>query len=209
VTRKKEKPARTTYLIIVSAPSGAGKTTLCKKLLDDFKTIQLSISSTTRLPRGAEQHGVEYFFLKQEEFKSKIDNGEFAEWAQVHDNYYGTSRAVIEKAFAAGKSVLLDIDVQGAFQLKATYPAHCFCVFITPPTLKELETRLRTRGTENEETLQKRLTNAQREMLESKRFDAVIVNDSLDRAYSELKNLMIQKLGLQMDLKLTKVKSKG
>lgn len=178
------------YLFVVSAPSGAGKTTLCQRLLRDFSGITLSISSTTRAPRGSEKHGVEYFFLDKAEFEKKIQEGQFAEWAMVHENYYGTSKAVLEKAFQENKSVLLDIDVQGADQLKKSYPHNCYRIFIAPPSLAELEFRLRARKTDSEETIQKRLQNAKAEMDQRAHFDCTIVNDSLDRAYEELKTIV-------------------
>jgi len=179
-----------THLIVVSAPSGAGKTTLCRKLLLEFPGLTLSISSTTRAPRGSEKHGTEYFFLTKDEFEKQIQQSGFAEWAQVHGNYYGTSKAVIERAFQAGQSVLLDIDVQGAEQLKKSFPEICHRIFISPPTLEELETRLRKRGTDSEESIQKRLKNARQEMVASQTFDHIVVNDSFDRAYSELKSIL-------------------
>jgi guanylate kinase len=183
------------HLIVVSAPSGAGKTTLCARLLQDFDNVVLSISSTTRAPRGQEKDGVEYFFLSRQEFESQIQAGRFAEWALVHGNYYGTSKEVIEKAFATGKSVLLDIDVQGAASLAKAYPKETFRVFISPPSLEALEKRLRSRGTDSEETIQKRLKNAEEEMKRAGEFDKVVVNDQLDRAYSELKELVRKRLG--------------
>jgi guanylate kinase len=178
-------------LIVISAPSGAGKTTLCQRLLRDLPNeLVLSISSTTRAPRGQERHGEHYFFVKQDEFKSGIDAGHFAEWALVHGNYYGTSKKVIEDAFSKNKAVLLDIDVQGAESLKKAYPAESFRIFIAPPSLAELEKRLRTRGTDSEETIQKRLKNAQDEMNHLERFDHTVVNQDLEKAYSELRKLV-------------------
>jgi guanylate kinase len=174
-------------LIVVSAPSGAGKTTLCQRLLQDLPGLTLSISSTTRKPRGDEKNGREYFFHTVEEFKHKIEKQEFAEWAEVHGNYYGTSKNVIEKAFAAHKSVLLDIDVQGAESLTRAYPGICHSFFIEPPSLQVLEERLRARKTDSEETIQKRIINAQREMDQASKFDRIIRNDELDRAYQELR----------------------
>ena len=121
---------------MISAPSGAGKTTLCARLLRDFPNeLVLSISSTTRAPRGQEKHGEHYFFIKQDEFKRGIDAGMFAEWALVHGNYYGTSKKVIEDAFSQNKAVLLDIDVQGAESLKKAYPKEAVRIFISPPDL--------------------------------------------------------------------------
>lgn len=180
--------SKTGKLIIVSAPSGAGKTTLCQRLLQDFPQIIVpSISFTTRQPRGEETHGVHYHFTTQEEFKKGIQENQFAEWALVHGNYYGTGKKIIEKSFKEGKYVLLNIDVQGAHSLRSVYPSQNISIFIAPPNLKELEQRLRKRGTDDEKTIQKRLVNAQDEMKKSGEFDKVIVNDTLEKAYQELK----------------------
>ncbi len=181
-------PESETKLIVISAPSGGGKTTLCQRLLRDFPQLTLSISSTTRPPRKNEVHGKDYFFISQEEFKRQAHAGRFAEWALVHGNYYGTSKDVIDQAFSQWKSVLLDIDVQGAQSLREAYPGRCHSVFVAPPSLDELEARLRARGTDTEETIQKRLRNAQLELTKSGEFEATIINDNLDRAYEELKN---------------------
>lgn len=181
-------------LIVISAPSGAGKTTLCDRLLKDFPGLVLSISSTTRAPRGAEKHGKEYFFLSREAFEKDIRAGKFAEWANVHGNYYGTSKAAIENAFRDGKSVLLDIDVQGAESLRKSFPRESVLVFIAPPSLETLERRLRSRGTDNEETIQKRVRNARAEMEKMPVFDTIIVNDELDRAYDELRAVVAERL---------------
>jgi guanylate kinase len=176
-----------TKLIVISAPSGAGKTTLCARLLQDFQELELSISTTTRSPRHNEKHGREYFFVAEDQFKNEIARQRFAEWALVHGNYYGTSKDVIERAFASGKSVLLDIDVQGAASLKKTYPNDYFGVFITPPSLDVLEARLRARGTDSEETIQRRLKNSLEELKRSSEFDEILVNDILDETYRRLK----------------------
>lgn len=177
-------------LIVISAPSGAGKTTLCKKLLQDFPELVLSISSTTRPPRGNEKNGVEYLFLSKEIFEKEIQSGRFAEWAMVHGNYYGTSKSVIEQAFHAGQSVLLDIDVQGAESLRKSYPNCSLLIFIAPPNMEVLENRLRSRGTDREEVIQRRLHNARTELAKAEIFDHVIINDTLDRAYAELQELV-------------------
>ncbi len=177
-------------LIVISAPSGAGKTTLCERLLRDFPKLKLSISSTTRAPRGTEKDGIEYHFLTQEKFKKGISDGLFVEWAQVHGNYYGTSKETIESNFKKGYSVLLDIDVQGAAQLRTAFKERCFSVFIAPPSMDELEKRLRSRKTEQEDVIRKRLKNAELEMSQSHLFDAVVVNDSLEHAYAQLRGLV-------------------
>lgn len=186
-------------LIVVSAPSGAGKTTLCAKLLKDIPELMLSISSTTRAPRGKEKHGKEYFFIAEPEFKELIQKKRFAEWAEVHGNYYGTTMDFVEEAFSQGKSLLLDIDVQGAESLRFVYPKQIVTIFIKPPSMTELENRLRTRGTEEEEAIQKRLKNAHTEMTHAEKFDHIIVNDDFDRAYFELSGIVLHAIrGKQM-----------
>lgn len=174
-------------LIVISAPSGAGKTTLCQRLLEDFPQLVLSISTTTRPPRGQEKHGREYFFTSKQEFEQMIREGRFAEWALVHGNYYGTSREVIENSFRRGKHVLLDIDVQGAESLRKAYPEQSFTVFISPPSLEVLESRLRGRKTDSEEAIHKRMKNAEQEMKDAPKFHYIIINDDLERAYQELR----------------------
>jgi guanylate kinase len=181
-------------LIVISAPSGAGKTTLCRKLLADFPELILSISTTTRAPRGTEREGLEYFFLSREDFEKQIQEGRFLEWALVHGNYYGTSRTTLDHAFQTGQSVLLDIDVQGAEQLRKALPAQCLSIFIAPPSFEELEARLVARGTDQPEIIQKRMIQARLEMAERHRFSHVVVNKNLEQAYAELKNILESKL---------------
>ena len=182
-------------LIIISAPSGGGKTTLCQRLLQDFPNqVRLSISSTTRAPRGQEKHGKEYFFMNEKDFKMKIDQNGFAEWAVVHGHYYGTSKATIKTSFDLGHSVLLDVDVQGANSLRESFPNRHVSVFIAPPNIDALANRLRSRGTESEEKIQQRIRNAKDEMKHLNTFDHVIVNDDLDHAYGELKAIVEEKL---------------
>ena len=172
---------------MISAPSGAGKTTICARLLRDYPQIRLSISSTTRAPRGTEQNGKEYFFLSIPEFEKQIQRDRFAEWAKVHGNYYGTSRDVVEEAFQKSHPLLLDIDVQGSASLRKAYPDETALIFIAPPSLEALEQRLRSRGTDSEETIARRMSGARAEMARQNEFDKIIVNDDLDRAYNELK----------------------
>ncbi len=178
-------------LVIISAPSGTGKTTLCDRLLKEIPELILSISTTTRAPRGAEKNEVHYFFVTHEAFKAQIANNGFAEWAEVHGNFYGTSRSFISQAFNQGKSLLLDIDVQGAAQLKKGYPNETVQIFLEPPSMKELERRLRSRGTDSEDTIQKRLKAAINEMAAKDHFDHVIVNDDLEKSYLELAAIIL------------------
>jgi guanylate kinase len=175
-------------LIVVSAPSGAGKSTLCTRLLSELSSrLSLSISTTSRAPRGSERDGVEYFFVRAPEFEERIRRSDFAEWAQVHGNYYGTSRSTLTRFWSTGRHVLLDIDVQGTASLKQAYPERTFTVFIAPPSLEVLEARLRGRGTDSEESVQKRMRNAVDEMSRQNEFDQVILNEDLERAYHELR----------------------
>jgi len=178
-------------LIVISAPSGTGKTTLCSRLLKDVPELMLSISMTTRAPRGVEKNGIEYFFTTREEFQQKIAADGFAEWAEVHGNFYGTTRDFVQKAFNEGKSLLLDIDVQGAAQLKQRYPSATVRIFLEPPSMEELERRLRNRKTDTEETIQKRLKAAAKEMAEKSHFDHVVVNDNIDKAYFQLSGIVL------------------
>ena len=151
-------------LIVVAAPSGAGKTTLCHRLLADFGELRLSVSTTTRPPRGREQDGRDYHFTSKEEFEGQIREGRFAEWALVHGNYYGTSKDVVARSLAGGDSVLLDVDVQGSASLKQAFGDRCVTIFVAPPSVEELERRLRKRNTDSEESIRRRMQNAREEM---------------------------------------------
>lgn len=186
---------RPSRLFILSAPSGAGKTTLCDFLLKTFSDqLVLSISTTTRTPRGKEKNGVEYHFVTEAEFKEKISQGDFAEWAEVHGYFYGTSRSTISEALNQGKHVLLDIDVQGAASLKKAFPQECVLIFVAPPSLSELERRLRLRQTDPEAVIQKRLRNAEREMARASEFDHHVVNDRLEEAQKKLRAIFESEL---------------
>jgi guanylate kinase len=181
----------TPKLIILSAPSGAGKTTLCNRMLALYPDqLVLSISSTTRKPRGAETPGKEYIFVSVDEFKKGIEKNRFAEWAQVHGHYYGTSKDQIEAAFSKGKSVLLDIDVQGAEQLASHYGEQCITVFVSPPNLKTLEARLRTRGTESEAAIIKRMATALEELDRAEDFQHHLINDDLEETEKSLRKII-------------------
>jgi guanylate kinase len=178
-------------LIIVSAPSGAGKTTLVKHLLEVSNDLEFSISCTTRAPRENEIHGKDYHFISTEEFKQKIDNQEFAEWEEVYtDIHYGTLKSEIERIWANGKSVIFDIDVEGGVNLKSIYPENSLSIFIMPPSVEELEKRLRTRNTETEEKVQMRVQKAEKELLLAQKFDVVLVNEDLDQSKKEFVQLI-------------------
>ncbi len=173
-------------LLIVSSPSGAGKTTLCNRLRGEFPGLRFSVSHTTRRPRPTEVDGREYHFVERDVFEQMIRAGAFAEWAQVHGHLYGTSLHEIEVARATARGMLFDIDHQGARQIKAALP-EAVAAFILPPSLGELERRLLGRGTEDEPTTRRRLENSKGEIEHYGFFDYVIVNDDITRAYEELR----------------------
>lgn len=172
-------------LLIISSPSGAGKTTLCKRLRAEFPDLRFSVSHTTRKARPSESDGKDYHFVDTESFERMIGDGAFAEWARVHGNLYGTSLREIEIAKTTSAGLLFDIDYQGARQLKAHLPSAAG-IFILPPSFAELERRLRGRGTEDEQTVRRRLSNAHHEIEHYAIFDYVVINDELERAYTEL-----------------------
>jgi guanylate kinase len=176
-------------LYVVAAPSGAGKTTLVKQLLQNESEVRLSISYTTRLPRPGEENGREYHFIDVETFRSMIDQGDFLEWAEVHGNFYGTSKSWITNQMAVGSDVLLEIDWQGAQQVRAAFP-EAIGIFILPPSLEELERRLTGRGTDSREVIVRRLAAAQAEMRHVGEFDYAIINDDLERALDDLRSIL-------------------
>jgi guanylate kinase len=173
------------HLYIITAPSGAGKTTLVRLLLENDPGIRLSISCTTRAPRSGEQDGREYHFLSVPDFLTRIESDDFLEWAEVHGNYYGTSKRWIEAEMATGRDVLLEIDWQGAQQVRKLFPA-AIGVFILPPSLDELAKRLSGRGTDAVEIIARRLAAARDEMRHVGEFDYVIINDDLQQALVDL-----------------------
>lgn len=174
-------------MLLISGPSGSGKSTICKRLLQDPRVV-FSVSATTRAPRPGERNGVEYHFLSKEEFRRKISEGAFLEHAEVYGNMYGTLRASMEEALAAGHVYLVEIDVQGALQLKALDVPGIY-VFIAPPSPEHLRERLTGRGTEAPEVLERRLQKAEDEYRERGKYDHVVVNDDLDRAVMEIRRL--------------------
>lgn len=177
-------------LIIVVAPSGSGKSTLIAMLKKDFPELHESISFTTRKPRSGEKDGVHYFFTDRETFLKKRDQDEFVEWAEVHGQFYGTSKLFIEEQLKQNHTILLDIDVQGTDNLKKHFPKSTKAIFISPPSIAELEKRLIARGKDSAEVIAKRVQNAVSEMKRKDDFDYVVINDQLDIAYAELKKIV-------------------
>jgi len=177
-------------LYIISAPSGAGKSTLCRELLDIFPELRHSVSFTTRIPRVGEVEGRDYHFVSREKFRSMIAAGEFAEWAEVHGNLYGTSLQTLQKCREDGIDLILDIDCQGAAQLKEKRVAGVN-IFILPPSYKELRLRLEGRGSDSPEVIEKRLVNAEEEIRQAGWYDYIIVNDVFSRAVEDLKSIVI------------------
>ncbi len=171
-------------LFVISGPSGVGKNTVIERFLINNPTIKLSISNTTRSPRGEEVDGVNYFFIEKETFLKAVENNEFLEWAEFSGNYYGTKQAYVEKTLAKGNNLILEIDVKGALQIKKKIP-EAILIFIAPPSIKALEERLRGRKTETEDAIQKRLAVASYEMEISKNFDYTVVNDNIDAALKD------------------------
>ena len=172
-------------LIVISGSSGVGKGTVIKSLLSRNSDIKLSISYTTRLPREGEEEGVNYFFRTKEEFMRAVENDEFLEWAEFSGNCYGTKRKFVEKSLNNGEHVLLEIDTQGALQIKNKMP-EAVLLFIAPPSYEELVARLRGRKTETEEAIQKRLNFVEFEKENSKYFDHIIINDTVENAVSQI-----------------------
>ena len=176
-------------LLVVSGPSGAGKGTICKAFLEKNKNVKLSISATTRSPRAGEIDGVNYFFVTKEKFKGMIDDGELLEHAQIYDNFYGTPKAAILENLEQGYDVLLEIEMQGARQIKEVYPEGVF-IFILPPSLDELKNRIVGRGTETEEQINKRFGSAFEEICQIENYDYFIVNKDIDQSAKELSDMI-------------------
>jgi guanylate kinase len=178
-------------LLIISSPSGAGKTTLCNRLRAEFKDLAFSVSHTTRTPRANEQDGREYHFVDQTAFRRLVADDAFAEWAEVHGNLYGTSLREVERARTQNSSgIIFDIDYQGARQIRAKVP-EAVTVFILPPSMEELERRLRGRASDDDATVHRRLKKAQHEIENYGLFDYLVVNDDLDRAYDRLRSVVL------------------
>ena len=176
-------------LFVVAAPSGAGKSSLVKALLELDSHLVVSVSHTTRRPRGQEQQGREYVFVDETQFQAMVGRGEFFEWAEVHGHRYGTSKAAIESRVAGGDDVVLEIDWQGALQIKALFP-NAVLIFILPPSFDELQQRLQRRGEDGHEVIERRMANARAEVAQARHFDFVIINSLIETALFDLKAIV-------------------
>jgi guanylate kinase len=175
-------------LFIISAPSGAGKSTLCRAMLDHFPDLLYSVSYTTRSPRQGEHNGVDYYFITKDNFEKGIAQHRWAEWAEVHGNYYGTSADYLDKKLLAGHDLLLDIDVQGVTQILKRYP-EAITIFIMPPSLEDLKQRLEARGTDSPAVVAMRLDNARKEMAQKDMYRHIVINDRLPDATADMINI--------------------
>ena len=183
-------------MVIVSAPSGAGKTTIVKHLLESIPSLDFSASASSRPQRANEQHGRDYWFLTADGFRQKIKNGEFVEWEEVYPNlFYGTLKSEIDRIWNAGKHVIFDVDVKGGLNLKQQFGERALSVFISPPSIEVLEMRLRKRSTETEDKTRERIGKAAAEMEFAPRFDHILINDRLETALQEAEKLVRQFIG--------------
>ena len=178
-------------LVIFSAPSGSGKTTIVRELLKRFPRFEFSISATSRAPRGVEQHGVDYYFLSNDEFRARVERNEFVEWEEVYQGTcYGTLRSEMERIWSNGNLIIFDVDVLGGINLKRIFGADACSIFIMPPSVEELERRLRGRGTDSEEVILKRIGKAEFELSKAPEFDHTVVNDDLQEAIEQTASII-------------------
>lgn len=183
-------PPRRGIVFILSAPSGAGKTTIWRAALERIPEIEFSVSLTTRKPRGTEVNGTDYHFVSEDEFIRRRDGGELAEWAQVFDASYGTLKSPLDSAVQSGRDILLDIDIQGASQIRAKYPHDSVAVFVLPPTFDDLERRLRKRGTETEAAIGRRLNRSRAEARAYPDYDYLIINQDVDASVERFRSIV-------------------
>jgi guanylate kinase len=186
---KTAKKVKKGSIIVVSAPSGAGKTSICDAIVEKDKNTVYSISATTRQPRDGETNAIEYFFVSVPKFKSMIKGKKFAEWAQVHGNFYGTPKSFLDKTLKSGKNVLLDIDVQGGINIKKHYPDACM-IFIMAPDIKTLEKRLRERNKDSDKVIKVRLANAKREIKSLSKYEYLVINENLGEAVESVSTII-------------------
>lgn len=177
-------------MIVICAPSGTGKSTLLNRLKTDIPDLVWSVSCTTRPIRSGEVHGKDYYFIKPQTFEQQIADNEFIEWARVHSNYYGTSKRFVTEGLQKGWKMLFDLDVQGADAMKVIYGDEAQVIFIEPPSIEELEKRLLARGTDSVEVIAERIKNARKELERKEKYDHLILNDDVDRAYQKLKGIV-------------------
>lgn len=178
-------------LIIFSAPSGSGKSTIIQRLLQEGMPLEFSVSATSRSPRGAEQNGVEYWFLTPDEFRRRIEADEFLEYEEVYpDRYYGTLKSEVDRIASNGHVPVFDVDVKGGMNIKKFYGKRALSIFIQPPNLEELRRRLEGRGTDSAEVIEERLSRAEFELSQAESFDCVVVNDNLEKAVAEVQKLV-------------------
>ncbi len=188
---KEEKQKIPGKLVIFSAPSGAGKTTIVRALLKDIPNLKFSVSAASRPKRPNEIDGKDYYFIPVEEFRRKIENDEFLEWEEVYENnFYGTLKSEVDRIWKSGNHVIFDVDVVGGLNIKKYYGERALAIFVMPPSVEELEKRLRNRSTESETDMKRRIEKARYEMTFASQFDEVIVNDNLEKAVSEAKRLV-------------------
>lgn len=176
-------------LIVISGPSGAGKGTICKALLEKHKDIHLSVSATTREPRQGEVHGVNYYFLNKDEFLKKVEEDDFLEWAEVYGNCYGTPKSNVQELLDSGKDVILEIDIQGALKVKENTEEGVF-IFILPPSMEELKQRIINRGSETPESLMRRFNSAYQEINYISKYNYAVVNDEVDTAVTKIEGII-------------------
>ena len=181
-------------LVILSGPSGGGKSTICNMLINKYPKLAVSVSSTTRERRTSETHGISYFFITGEEFSTLVDNGEMLEWAEVHGKRYGTKKEVVENLIQKGKIVLFDIDVQGMRSLCKTYPNSTLSIFLLASSEKELISRLRTRATDSDEEIQKRVENSKEEIQSASDFDYRVTNSNLEETFGKICKILEKEL---------------
>jgi guanylate kinase len=188
-SQAKDGASGTGTIVVIAAPSGSGKTSIARAILSRNSSLRFSVSATTRPRRDAEREGKDYYFLTKDEFRKRVDAGEFVEWEEIYGNYYGTLQCEVDGSLQHGMNILFDVDVKGALSIKKKYP-QALLIFISPPSLEVLEERLRARRTEDPQMLARRLERVPMEMAQATKFDRVVVNDSLERAIAEVQEIV-------------------